>query len=163
MMNINKSVEYVAAHRSETIKLLLDFMETDTILFWSDVKELCLRQQQQWQPVLDLLQQNFGLDFNTTVGLYPADNTECRRKFSDILQKMSDNELTACFLTSSESKSVLLGMLMSKRQITAQEVFFKAFLEELYQNEFWGTDEAVANKHKQILSSLCQIEDFLAA
>lgn len=161
MIDIIKSEKYIAQNRDETVKKLIDFFITDTLIFWSNEKKLELKQQKKWQPLLDILQQRFNLKIHKTISLFPADNNDNQKAFKYLLENMSIKELTACFLTARESKSPLLGLLLAKKQINAIDVFDAAFLEELYQNKLWGTDYTVAEKHKQIKQTLSEIEDYI--
>ena len=132
------------------------------MLFWSEVPELKALQQEKWQPLLDVFKTQYKLNLETTTELDAEKNAASKNVFENLLQNLSDKELTGCFLASAESKSPLLGYLLVKKQIDASEVFTAAFLEELYQNRYWGTDEAAANKHRQVKLTLNQIEEFLA-
>ena len=163
MIDFLKSVEYTHTHRDEMIQNLSEFLLTDTILFWSDVPALKAQQQKEWQPLLDIFARQYGLNLEITTGLSAEKNAVNKSAFAKLLQNLSDKELASCFLTSSESKSPLLGYLFAKKQIDASAVFVAAFLEELYQNLRWGTDEAASNKHRQVKSTLNQIAEFLAA
>lgn len=160
-MDFAKSREYIAAHRSETIENMCRFLQTDTLLFWSDNEALFEYQKKHWQPVLDMLNAVFKLDLQTTTGLTPPDNKHVVHEFSRCLNNMSDNELTGCFLAASEMKSVLLGLLLAKKEISASEAFKNAFLEELFQNQSWGEDFAAVEAREITKKHLEQIEGYL--
>lgn len=163
MTDISKSAEYICEHRGETINNLIKFLPTDTILFWSENTELNALQQKKWQPLLDILNKTYNLNLKFTTGLTADKNESNCRVFKKMLENLSDKELTGCFLAALESKSSLLGYLLAKKKIDALEAYSAAFLEEIYQNKYWGVDEAAANKQQQVKSMLIQIEEFLAA
>ena len=160
-MDILKSQNYIAEHRTETINNLCRFMLTDVLLFWSDKPDLEAYQKAHWQPILNRLNAVFKLDLQTTTNLTPAENRSAQAVLSELLTAMPDKELTGCFLASAATKSVLLGLLMAKKNITATEAFNAAFLEEIYQNRAWGTDVVALNARRQTESQLKQIEVFL--
>ena len=160
-MDLLKSQKYIAAHRDETIKTLCRFLLTDTLLFWSDNPDLYAHQQKHWQPVLDTLNTVFKINLQTTTHLIPAANENVIPEFERHINAMSDKELTGCFLAAAEMKSVLLGLLLATRKITAVEAFEKAYLEELYQNQFWGEDAAALQARETAKNNLLQIEDYL--
>ena len=160
-MDLKKSEEYIATHRFETIKHLCHYLSTDTLLFWSEETELKDCQQKTWQPIFDMLKSTFNLDLKKTISLMPADNKESEQIFEKLLNMLSDKELTACFLAASEMKSVLLGLLLAKQKITVSEAFAAAFLEELYQNLFWGKDVAAVNAQNQSKKELEKIAEYL--
>lgn len=160
-MDFAKSQDYIAAHREETIENMRRFLQTDTLLFWSDEPELYARQQKCWQPILDMLNGVFKLDLQTTTGITPAENNSAEAEFVRHLNKMSAKELTGCFLAASEMKSVLLGLLLTTQKLTTEEAFAAAFLEELYQNQAWGEDAAALNARAKTKAQLEKITEYL--
>ncbi len=160
-MDIKKSEKYIISHRTEITSLLCRFLPTDTILFWSNTPDLFAYQQKCWQPILNSLNTVFKLDFKPTKSLEPIQDKSTERNFAKLLCNLSDKELTACFLAASEMKSVLLGFLLVKQKITLKEAFAATYLEELYQNKFWGEDVAAQNARQITLNSLQQIEEYL--
>ena len=160
-MDFIKSQQYIAEHRAETINDICRFLDADTLLFWDENEDLSAYQTKYWQPLLHKLKTEFGLDLQTTTGLSPAENEKAGQKFNRLLQSMSDKELTGCFLAASELKSVLLGLLLSKQKINAAEAFQAAYLEEIYQNKFWGEDVAALNAREKSKKMLENIEEYL--
>lgn len=160
-MDFAKSQNYVAAHRDETIEILRRYLQTDTLLFWSEEPTLFAYQKKHWQPILDVLNSVFKLELQTTTGIMPPENEQTASGFEQHLNSMSDKELTGCFLAASEMKSVLLGLLLAKQKLSVAEAFNAAFLEELYQNQFWGEDAAAINTRKKVKSQLEKIAEFI--
>ncbi|MBR1825851.1 MAG: hypothetical protein IJ770_04615 [Alphaproteobacteria bacterium] len=161
-MDFEKSEKYIAAHREETIEHLGRFLLADTLLFWSDKAGLNAYQKKHWRPILNDLNTVFKLDFKETISLIPAKNTNSEKKFVQLLNTLSDKELTACFFAASEMKSVLLGFLFAKHKIAEKDALEAAYLEELYQNRFWGEDIAAVNARKQSKQMLDKIAEYLA-
>lgn len=160
-MNFAEAEKYIATHHSETIDNLCRFFETDVLLFWSDKPDVYEYQNQHWQPILDKLNSVFKLDLQKTTFLISAENKKSVALFADILNSLTIKELTGCFIASSELKSVLLGLLMAKKEISASEAFNASFLEELYQNKFWGEDPAAKNARSDTQKTLSEIEGYL--
>ena len=160
-MNFTDAEKYIATHRQETIQNLCRFLDTDVLLFWSDKPDLFAYQNQHWQPLLNKLNSVFKLDLQKTTTLLPPKNKTAEIIFEKILTEMPDKELTGCFLAASELKSVLLGLLLAKKEISAAEAFEASFLEELYQNKFWGEDVAAANARNITRKSLSEVEGYL--
>ncbi|MBR3676535.1 MAG: hypothetical protein IKN71_05325 [Alphaproteobacteria bacterium] len=160
-MNFSEAEKYIATHRRETIQNFCRFLDTDVLLFWSDKPDLFAYQNQHWQPLLNKLNSVFKLDLQKTTTLLPPKNKTAEIIFEKILTEMPDKELTGCFLAASELKSVLLGLLLAKKEISAAEAFEASFLEELYQNKFWGEDVAAANARNTTRKSLSEVEGYL--
>ena len=157
-MDFEKSCQYITEHRHETIDTLCRFLSADTILFWSDDIELHKYQKEHWGSVLQRLNTVFKLDMQPTTELTLKNNKKAEEKFKRCLEELSDEELTACSLAAAEMKSVLLGLLLAKRKISADDACKAAFLEEIYQNEFWGEDVAAINARDKSKNNLKQIE-----
>lgn len=160
-MDFVKSQEYIAKHRSETMQNLCRFALTDVLLFWSETEDVWAMQKKCWQPVLNDLNNVFKLNFATTADFNVPQNEEPICKLADILNNLSDKELTGCFLAASETKSVLLGLMLTKQKITPSEAFSAAFLEELYQNKFWGKDPAALNLQEKTKQHLYEIAEYI--
>ena len=77
------------------------------------------------------------------------------------LSNLNDNELTAAFLTATQLKSVILGLSLLNKRISVEKVFKAAFLEEIYQNELWGSDKEAVEKRKSVKSELRKIKEYL--
>ena len=158
-MDFKKSKEYISSHNNETIEYLCKFLPTDTLLFWSDKDDLFAFQKQRWQPLLDVLNTVFKLNLRPSIGLESTVNNSTINTFAILLRNLSLSELTGCFLISSELKSVLLGLLLTKQKITVAQAIDAAFLEEIYQNRFWGEDVAAMHarqKSRQNLESVTE-------
>jgi len=160
MTDVGKSLQYIATNRIETIQTLQKFLLCDVLLFWSDNEELNSLQQQQWSSLLQKLQEEYALCLQTTCFLSVPDNSGAEKRFEELLQNMTDEELTVCMLSAEKLKSVLLGFLLAKKQIKAEQAFAAAYLEELYQNKYWGTDEEADKSRQQIKEELLQIEEY---
>ena len=60
------------------------------------------------------------------------------------------------------TKSVLLAAALVKKQITADEAFRAAFLEEIWQADKWGHDAEADQRREVIRQELIDVEKFLA-
>lgn len=158
MFDIEKSKEYISRHRQETIEMLTRFLATDVILFWSDERTLFLKQEKQWGNILNLLREKYAFNLKYTTSLRIPDNDADKEKFSLLLNNMSDIELTVCFLASTNMKSVLLGLLLAQKILSADAAFDAAFLEEKYQNVYWGEDSQAKKKRDDIHKELLLLE-----
>ena len=160
-MNIVEFQKSIAPKKKEVINDLCRFLSADTMLFWSDNPDLQSFQKKHWQPLLDKLNGVFKLNVKTTTGLYLEEDVALVHDFTKHLNNMSDKELTACFLAASKLKSVLLGLLLAKREISSDDALYASFLEEFYQNQKWGEDVAALNLRQSVKSDLDEIERYL--
>lgn len=160
-MDLNKFQKSISARRADAINDLCRFLSVDTLLYWSDNPDLQAEQNKYWQPILNNLNSVFKLKMKTTTGLFLPEDNVVSREFAKQLSNLSDKELTACFLAASKMKSVLLGLMLSKRKISADDAFYASFLEEFYQNKKWGEDVAALNLRRQVKEDLLEIERYL--
>lgn len=161
MTDIIKSEYYISEHRPETVENMCKLAATDTLLFWSADEEVYKRQQKIWQPFLDGFGKNSGAEVKISRSLNVPDNEQCFRTLKKRLGTLSDKELTAAMLAALQLRSVILGLYILDDETEIDDIFSAAFLEELYQNEFWGTDEAVAAKREKVKEELHAIRDYL--
>lgn len=128
--------------RDELVNQLLDFAQTDTVLFFEPYPaKLNALQHEKWGAVLDRFKAK-GADLMPTETLTVAplsDQTKALIR-SKLAAFAGDNllwfrELAGAF------RSVLLAFAACDDEMTFQEAFDASCLEELFQNEFWQTDE----------------------
>ena len=84
------------------------------------------------------------------------------RQVWDPIVELSDKELAAFYQTGKITKSVLLAAALVKKQITADEAFRAAFLEEIWQADKWGHDAEADQRREVIRQELIDVEKFLA-
>lgn len=152
----------IQAHRAEIIDKLVQFSLTDMLLFWGQEKDLIDRQQQTWQPILSWAHQALNADFVTTHGLdVPQQNKQSGARLRMFMDSLSDKELFAFYMAALNMRSVLLAAALVKNQLSAEEAFKAAYIEELWQAENWGVEEEAEKKRSALKKELIEIENFL--
>ncbi len=160
--DLNEALRDVKQHREEIINRLVQYAETDLLLFWGTDKELKCRQEKVWAPIIYWANEAIKSEFRHTESFDIPE--ECRTSACQLkvfMESLSDKELTAFYSAALNMKSVLLAMAMIKRKINAEEAFHAAFLDELWQNEKWGADEEAVRRRELIKQELSSIEAFL--
>ena len=147
----------VAQHRDEIIERMVNFSLTDTLLFRNP------EERQVWDPIVEWAKKNMDADFKTSESLeVPMENNASLPRLQVFLEKLSDKELAAFYQTGKITKSVLLAAALVKKQITADEAFRAAFLEEIWQADKWGHDAEADQRREVIRQELIDVEKFLA-
>ena len=77
------------------------------------------------------------------------------------MQTLNDKELTGFYFAALNTCSILLAAALIKGKINAKQAFEASCLEELWQAEKWGNDEAAENRRKSLLQELEEIEVFI--
>lgn len=159
---LDEAVKDVKLHREGIISRLVRFAETDLLLFWGTDKELVSRQEKVWSPIIRWANEVLQAEFEHTDTLdVPEGSKASAYSLKTFLESLSDKELAAFYSAALNMKSVLLAMAMIKGKMTAEEAFQAAFLDELWQNEKWGSDEEAVQRRGIIKNELSDVEAFL--
>lgn len=159
---LEKSVTEIAKDRPAVIEKLVEFSLTDMLFFWSGNEELFKRQQKLWLPVLEWAKETFNAEFKTTKSLdVPKQDTQAGEQLALFLNGLSDKELTGFYFAALNMRSILLAAAFVKGKISAQQAYEASCLEELWQAEQWGNDEAADCRRGSLLKELQDIEEFI--
>lgn len=160
-----KAVEKeIIKNREVVTQKLIEFSFTDTILFWSDDIKLKKIQEKEWAPVLHWITKKFEIKMKETTTLSaPLSNMDNRTKMEKIIDEMSPKKLTCFYLAAVRLKSTLLSLTMVEKQISPKEAFELAYLEENYQNKYWGTEKESEDARLQVKEEILQIGEYLAS
>ena len=160
--NLKKSVAEIAADRQTVIEKLVKFSLTDMLLFWGSNEELFKRQQKHWLPILSWAKDTLDTSYKTTRSLdVPEQESEASLKLKAFLDSLSNKELTGFYYAALNTRSVLLAAALIKGRITGAQAYEASCLEELWQGEIWGNDEAAVQRRKSLRQELEEIETFI--
>lgn len=158
---LDQAVKEIASYRHDIINKMLEFAKTDLLFFWAEKKELFLRQQEKWQPVLDWAAKELSVDLKKTDTLDVPDNSAMNNPLALIMEKMSDKELACFYAAALNMRSILLALALTKGRINAEDAYKLSYLEELWQNEKWGEDAEAVCRRESRLADLKEIESYL--
>ncbi len=159
---LEQAAAEIKKYRPEIIDKLMKFAATDMLLFWGTDKDLILRQEKEWGPLLQWAAQEFGEEFKKTHTLEVSEeNQKSGYRLKAFLESLSDRELAAYYLAALNMRSVLLAAALVKGRINAEEAYKAAYLEQLFQAEIWGEDEEAAAKLAERKNELVEVENFL--
>lgn len=142
----NAALDRIAPARHHMIAGLLRFAETDLLCHRAEAPaDLVARQAAIWQPVLDWAEARHGIALVVTVGIMPvSQSAQALAAAERVIAAYDDLRLAALSTAVSATGSLILGIAMAERHLTAAEAFAAAQLDESYQNEKWGEDEEAA-------------------
>lgn len=151
------------SEREGMIAELLPYIETELLCYPAPHPEDLRRKQQQlWQPLLQEFAGKTGIVLKTvTVLTETAGGATEKEAFAHVLKREDGLTLTAIQAAIPLSGSAVLGYMLAIKQITPQEVFAAALIEELYQAQHWGDDEEAAAKRAELLAGLEAIAGFV--
>lgn len=159
---LEQAVNEIRHHRREIIDRLKDFAKTDLLFFWGEKRDLFLQQQEKWLPILDWASTELRTELNKTETLDVPDNSAMQNPLTEILVGMTDKELACFYAAALNMRSVLLALALVKHRVSAEEAYELSYLEEMWQNEKWGTDAEAVCQREERLAELKEIESFLA-
>ena len=153
----------VTPQRQALADELTGYIHDDVLRYRSgDDLDLAARQTEMWDPWLSWVEQACGLRLPTTAGLMPVSADDATEHIVRTrLQPLADAQFGCLYRVVTLSGSVILGLAFQERQLGADDVFETAFLDELYQNSLWGTDEEAAERQAAIRSELKDVERFM--
>ena len=153
----------VTPQRKALVDELAGYIHDDVLRYRSgNDLDLASRQTEMWNPWLNWAEQACGLRLPTTAGMMPVFADDATENIvRNRLQLLADEQFGCLYRVATLSGSVVLGLAFQERQLGADDVFETAFLDELYQNSLWGTDEEAAARQAAIRSELKNIERFM--
>jgi len=153
-------VDRVIPQRDEIIAELSAYGGNDLLCYRDDQVDLASRQQDQWQPWLDDLAENRGIALQVVTGIMPICQPDVA-KFLPLISAYDDWRLGMLHRATTLSGSLVLGLGFVDMVIDDERMFTLAFLDELWQNEKWGSDFEAADRHRFLRTELHDVSRFL--
>ena len=154
-------VDRIIPQRDAIIAELSAYGGNDLLCYRDDQHDLASRQQDRWQPWLDDLAKNRGIALQVVTGIMPICQPDAA-KFPSLIAAYDDWQLGMLHRVTSLSGSLVLGLGFVEAVIDDERMFTLAFLDELWQNEKWGTDFDTADRHECLSTELQDVARFLA-
>jgi len=158
------AIDRVSREREAVIEELVGYAETDLLCYHAEEPEdLVVRQMAAWQPLLDWAAEIFEAPFQVTAGIMPARQPEpallgVRRA----LDTPSNLELTALASLTACCGSLIVALAVRHGQLSAEEAFAVSQLDESFQIEQWGEDEAVRQRRTLLMRDIEAASAFLS-
>ncbi|PAA94538.1 hypothetical protein BOX15_Mlig007483g1, partial [Macrostomum lignano] len=129
--------------RDQQAAAILEYLETDTLLFWStEPEDLHQLQRQRWQPVLDNVNQQYSLRLAPTLTLQPPQiDGEALKKFRARLASLNSWGVSGVRFAAESLKSCLLAVCLLDRRLPVSEACSLSRLESQFQADKWGQVE----------------------
>ena len=154
-------VDRVTPQRDVIIAELSAYGGNDLLCYRDDQDDLASHQQEHWQPWLDRLAKNWGIALQIVTGVMPISQPDAV-KFPTMISGYDDWRLGMLHRATSLSGSLVLGLGFVDAVIDDEKIFTLAFLDELWQNEKWGTDFEATDRHGFLRNELQDVSRFLA-
>jgi len=133
------------ATKEDLVKNILNFLETDTILFYGpDTKDpagvaLVELQRQKWSPIILWFRERYGVDVNPTQSISASCvSQDDLLKLERHLLSFSWSAINGLSFGVDAIKSLILGLAVLDRRVTVEEAVKLARLELNFQIDHWG-------------------------
>jgi len=161
MMNV--ACEQTPSRRSELVKEFRTYMSTDLLCYRShNPKDLAVRQEQSWQPILDYAAKHYGIALASTTSIKAVAQPEKSLKNAANFATSKDNaDLTLLLHFTASYGSAVLALAVTERHLQVDTAFALSRLDEIFQNERWGADEEAVENNRLLLNELSQMAQLI--
>ncbi|PKR57278.1 ATPase [Thalassospira lohafexi] len=151
MQRAATAIDRVRPNRPTVVAELTGYGRSDLLCYRAAFPEdLIERQAKAWQPLLDWVAQELGIELVVTEGVMPvSQNEDALARIQGLVDGFDDYYLTALHNLTTVSGSVIIGLAVMHGRISAQQASECALLDEEYSIEQWGDDaEAVERRDR---------------
>jgi chaperone required for assembly of F1-ATPase len=158
------ALDRMEADRAEVVASLAAYATTDLVCHRATgPEELVLREEAQWQPLLDWAEEAFDARLTVTTGVLPVEQpAEAVEALCAAVAELDAFELAVLGTVTPASGSLIIGLAFVAGRLDVDGVLEAAFVEETYQAEQWGEDAEAAARHDAIADDIAAAGDFLA-
>ena len=154
-------IDRVTPQRDMVMAELTAYGGNDLLCYRDVQADLASRQHDQWQPWLDRLAAEHDIHLEIVTGIMPIWQSDAV-KFRALIAAHDNWHLGILHRATSLTGSLVLGLGFVSMMIDSDAMFDIAFLDELWQNEKWGTDFETADRHGFLRAELQDVARFLA-
>ena len=150
------AIDIAANHRDEVINGIMKFGDSELVCQRAtDPADLVARQNEGWQPYLYWCKDKFGAELLTGSGIVPfKQSEEALTKLGAVVESYGAFALTGLSEAVSILGSLVLGLALATKHVTADEAFAAAELDHLWQNKKWGDDPETQSQQAEIKDEL---------
>jgi chaperone required for assembly of F1-ATPase len=157
------AVDTVPKQRAAMIEHLLGFGRSDLVSYRAEFPSaLITRQAALWDPLLMWLAETHGANLAFTSGIkHVAQSEDTMEALQRVLSSFTDYELVALHAATTITGSLTISLALMGRRITTGQAFDAAHVDEHFQAEKWGHDEAAEARRAGLKAELEAAEKFL--
>jgi len=129
--------------KGKLVKSILNFLETDTVLFYGEEPpELLAAQMDKWSPIIIWFRERFGVNIEPTTAVITSPVQQGDLKILEkYLQSYNTEGLQGFAFCVDALKSLILAVACVERRLTVSEAVSLARLEVSVQTDHWGRVE----------------------
>ena len=155
--------ERIAPDPKPMVEGLARYGETDLLCYRAEDQRLAVRQAEAWQPMLEWAALALDAPLSITQGLMPVAQAPASLAALEAAVARHDAAgLAALGVAVPALGSLVLGLALSLGRLDADEAHRLAILDELYQEEFWGSDDEAQARRADRLKEVRLAARFMA-
>lgn len=159
----NVAIDHIGPNRAAAIDTLAGFLDADLLCYRAaEPKELRVRQDTGWQPLLDWLDREASIQLRVSEGVLPIEqDPRSRDRLVALLESFDPFVQTALFKMVTALGSLVLGLAVLRGRLSGEEAFRLSQLDEIWQEERWGRDDEDQVRREAVKSEIIAAERFL--
>lgn len=149
---VNTAIDRVAPRMTEVVDELVGFAHTDLLCYRAvDQDELEVAQAKTWQPYLDWLKDEMGVELAVTSGIVPlTQSDEAIKLLSGEVASFDSFSLSAFHAFVSGFGSIVLALALIRGFKDFETCWAASLLDETHQESLWGLDIEVEEKRNRL-------------
>ena len=161
----NTVLDGIKSNRAEVIGAILRFGEHDLLCYHADAPAaLADRQRAEWTKLLDWAADNHGARLSVTSGInHIAQAPEAIAALERAIAAHDDFALAGLHVIASITGSLVLALALVEGAINPAQAFQLSRLDEIHQEETWGTDAQAQQRANLLAREIDVAADFIAA
>jgi chaperone required for assembly of F1-ATPase len=155
--------ERISPDPAAFVRAILRFGASDLLCYRAETPEaLVAREAAGWQPWLAWLERRHGVRLAVTSTVAPlAQSPRELARLAAVVEGLSPPILAALGVAVPLLGSLVLGLALADRALTASEAFGLAMLDEEFQAERWGRDAEAEDRRGRMAAELEEVDRFL--
>ena len=155
--------ERIAPDPKPMVEGLARYGETDLLCYRAEDHRLAAWQGEAWQPVLEWAALALDAPLSITQGLMPVPQAPASlAALKAAVARHDAAGLAALGVVVPALGSLVLGLALSLGRLDAEEAHRLAIMDEVYQEEFWGSDDEAEARRAERLAEVRLAARFMA-
>lgn len=157
------AIDVAMPERSDIAGQVLKYARSDLLCYRAqDPPQLVGRQAAVWDPLLDWAAETYGERLRVGSGIHHvAQPAEAIAELETAIARYDEFELAALYTATTLTGSLVLGLALAEEEVSADEAFAAATLDETFQAEKWGRDAEEEKRRQHLQTELSAVEHFL--
>ena len=153
----------IAPDPDTTADAIARYGESDLLCYRAESPQpLVQRQAQEWQPWLDWAAQRFDAPLRVTAGIrHVRQHKDALAALRRVVFAMDAYALAGLGIAVPSMGSLVLGLALAEKHITAGQALSLSMLDELFQEEQWGPDDDGVARRANVATDLALADRFI--